>query len=56
MKNYVYFFKEVNAVKAALSQQLKKSIDNEYLNAVRSRVTNTLEGPVSAINDHLYEL
>ena len=53
MKNYVLFFKEVNAVEAALIQQLNKSIDIQYLDVLRNCVTNTLAGPISAIIDHL---
>jgi len=36
-----------------LIQQINKSIDSEYLDAIRNRITSTLEGPISDIIEHL---
>jgi len=46
-------FKEENAVEAAFIEQINKSIDSEYLDAIRNRITNTLEGPITDIIEHL---
>jgi len=46
-------FKEVNAVEATLIQQINTSIDGDFLQAIRNRISNTLEGPISNIIQHL---
>jgi len=46
-------FKEVNAVEATLVQQIHTSIEGEYLDAIRNRISNILEGPISNIIKHL---
>ena len=46
-------FKEVNAVEATLIQQINTAIDGDYLQAIRNRISNTLEGPVYNIIKHL---
>jgi uncharacterized coiled-coil protein SlyX len=46
-------FREVNAVEAALIQQINKAIDTPYLDALRNSFTNKLKGPIASIMAHL---
>jgi hypothetical protein len=46
-------FKEVTGVEAALKQQLVQAIQPEYLSAVRNRITNAIQIPLSDVLQHL---
>jgi hypothetical protein len=52
-KEKLRLFREVEGVEKALIQQIVKAVRPEYLNALRNRSTNSINGPVYNIIDHL---
>ena len=47
-------FREVQGVDRALKQQITKAVSPKYLTAIRNRVSNSLQGNVYQILDHLF--